>query len=76
MRTIEVEIVKLSPPATRLYAEPAKLLRMGAFDWKKYTPIEVERDGTRLVVVNGLTRVEAAKRAGITKLPAYVYTNP
>ena len=46
---------------------------MGPFDWAKYTPIEVELDGAKLVVVNGLTRVEAARRAGITKLPAYVY---
>ena len=68
-----MEIVKLSPPVTRATAEPRKLQRMGPFDWAKYTPIEVELDGAKLVVVNGLTRVEAARRAGITKLPAYVY---
>lgn len=73
MRTIEVELAKLSPPLTRSSADVSKLLRMGPFDWAKYTPIEVERDGGRLIVVNGLTRVEAARRAGIAKLPAYVY---
>jgi ParB-like chromosome segregation protein Spo0J len=46
---------------------------MGPFDWKKYTPIEVEKIGGRLVIQNGMTRVEAARRAGITMLPAYVF---
>lgn len=69
----DVELSNLSPPQTRPFADPTKLQRMGAFDWTKYTPIIVEEVGTRLVIQDGMTRVEAARRAGITHLPAYVY---
>ena len=65
--------VELSPPPTRPFADPAKVQRMGVFDWNKYTPIEVEKLGNRLIIQNGMTCVEAARRAGITKLPAYVF---
>ena len=68
-----VEISQLSPPPTRDFAEPDKLARMGPFDWRKYVPIIVEQDGSKLVIQDGLTRVEAASRAGITQLPAYVF---
>lgn len=73
MVTKEVELSKLSPPPTRDHADPAKLQRMGPFDWSKYTPIIVEQDGARLIVQDGMTRVEAARRAGLQRLPAYVF---
>jgi ParB-like chromosome segregation protein Spo0J len=71
----DVELSKLSPPQTRAYADPAKLQRMGTFDWTKHTPIIVEQVGTQLLIQDGMTRVEAARRAGIAHLPAYVYPN-
>lgn len=71
--TREVDVFKLSPSPAKPFAALAKLERMGPFDWKKYTPIIVEQDGTRLTIQEGMTRVEAATRAGITKLPAYVF---
>jgi ParB-like chromosome segregation protein Spo0J len=46
---------------------------MGPFDWSKYAPIIVEKIGDRLIIHDGMTRVEAARRAGITELPAFVF---
>ena len=68
-----VNIFKLSPPATRDFADPAKLARHGPFDWNKYTPIIVEENNGILTIQDGMTRVENARRAGITELPAYVF---
>jgi len=73
MRTADVELSRLSPPSTRPFADPVKLERMGPFDWNKYEPIWVQEEGGRLTIMNGMTRVEAARRAGITKLPAYIF---
>jgi hypothetical protein len=73
MQTTDVEIAKLVPPPTRPLPDPVKLARMGQFDWRKYRPIEVEKGGPRLIVQSGMTRVEAARRAGIPTLPAYVF---
>jgi hypothetical protein len=73
MKATEVEIAKLEPPPTRPYADPAKVARLGPFDWTKYRPIEVEKYGSRLIIQSGMTRVEIARRAGITRLPAYVF---
>ena len=69
----DVDIDKLIPPPSRPFADPGKLARHGPFDWKKYTPIIVETDGTSLWLMDGMTRVENARRAGITSLPANVY---
>jgi hypothetical protein len=73
MNKTDVEIARLSPPDTQPFADPGKLQRLGQFDWSKYTPIEVEKVGRKLVIMNGMTRVEAARRAGIAMLPAYVF---
>ncbi|MEX0677868.1 MAG: ParB/RepB/Spo0J family partition protein [Pirellulales bacterium] len=73
MEATDVDIASLSPPATRPVADPGKLQRMDAFDWKKYTPIVVEKYGGMLIIQDGMTRVEAARRAGITTLPAFVF---
>lgn len=73
MNPVEVELTKLHPPATRDVVDPAKLERMGAFEWSKYKPIIVENDRGRLIIQDGMTRVEAARRAGIVRLPAYVF---
>jgi hypothetical protein len=62
------------PPESRPFADPDKLLDHGPFDWQKYTPITVETDGRSLWVMDGMTRIENARRAGITRLPAHVFT--
>lgn len=68
-----VELSKLIPPSSRPIADPGKLARHGPFDWNKYVPIIVETDGQRLWLMDGMTRVENARRAGITQLPASIY---
>lgn len=73
MQLRDIEISKLTPPATRDFADSEKLSRDGPFDWNKYTPIIVEQDGLTMVIQDGMTRVENARRAGIDKLPAYVF---
>ena len=73
MPTQLVEISKLIPPTQRPVVDAGKLARHGPFDWNKYTPIIVETDGTLLWLMDGMTRVENARRAGITHLPAWVY---
>ncbi len=73
MQTRVVELSQLSPSPTRDFADPAKLARHGRFDWNKYTPILVELIGAQLIIQDGMTRVENARRAGITSLPAYVF---
>lgn len=73
MNTADVELSRLIPPATRPFADPMKLQGLGPSDWKKYTPIIVERDGERLIIQDGMTRVEAARQAGVKKLPAYIF---
>lgn len=69
----DVDLSKLIPPESRPFADPRKLLDHGPFNWRKYEPIWVETDGRRLWLMNGVTRVENARRAGITKLPAYIF---
>jgi hypothetical protein len=69
-----VRIDDLIPPSSRPFADPVKLQRHGPFDWQKYTPITVdELPGGRLEIMDGMTRIENARRAGITELPANVY---
>jgi hypothetical protein len=72
-RTIDIRNLSPHPSAQRTVADAEKLARMGAFDWAKYQPIIVENMGGRMVIMDGMTRVEAALRAGITHLPAFVY---
>ena len=63
----------LSPLGGRQSYDPVKLAAHGPFDWSKYTPILVEETtGGLRYVVNGLTRIENAQRAGIMDLPAIV----
>jgi hypothetical protein len=69
----DVDIDNLIPSSSRPSADPGKLARHGPFDWKKYTAIIVETDGTSLWLMDGMTRVENAHRAGIARLPAIVY---
>jgi hypothetical protein len=69
----DVAIDKLIPPSSRPFADPGKLARHGPFDWHKFTPIIVETDGTSLWLMDGMTRVENARRAGIASLSATVY---
>ena len=68
-----VDISKLIPPSSRPFADPDKLLRHGPFDWNKYTPIIVETEGKSFWLLDGMTRMENARRVGVTSLPAYVY---
>jgi hypothetical protein len=73
MQQIDISISQLVPPPTRPIADPIKLKRHGPFEWGKYAPIIVETDGTRFWIMDGMTRVENARRAGVTVLPAYVF---
>lgn len=73
MVTREIPVDRLIPPETRQHADPDKLQRHGEFDWAEYTPIIVETDGTRFWLLDGMTRVENARRSRIDKLPAQVY---
>jgi len=73
MTTRNIPISKLTPSSSRPFADPGKLVRHGPFDWDKYTPITVESDGVRFWIMDGMTRMENARRTGITELPAYVY---
>jgi hypothetical protein len=74
MKKIDVDLVALRPPASRPFVEPTKLARMGPFDMAKYQPIWVEQEGNLLTIIDGMTRVEAARLVGIVRLPAYVFT--
>ena len=70
-----VDTNKLVPDSTgRGVFDPAKLERHGPFDWNKYTPIEVQIERGQMVIKDGLTRIENARRAGITQLPANIWT--
>jgi hypothetical protein len=68
-----VDITKLQPPpGGREFADEAKVLARGPFDWEKYSPIIVGYDRGIGYIMDGMTRVEMALRAGITTLPAIV----
>jgi hypothetical protein len=72
-----VDVNKLEFPESRLFADPKKHADMGPFDWKLYEPVWVDRTASgRLVVSNGVTRVTAAKRAGVKMLPVYIFSEP
>lgn len=73
MQTSDVTLAGLIPPPSRPTVDPVKLLRHGTFDWRKYAPIIVETDGVRYWLMDGITRVENARRHGINQLPAYVF---
>jgi hypothetical protein len=73
MTKTDVDLASLKPPVTRPFADPVKLQRMGTFDWNKYAPIIVEKEGNVLTIQDGMTRVAAARKAGIRTLPAYVF---
>jgi|GEM_PF-2444783 len=71
----KIDISKLQYPSSRPFADPAKLLRHGPFDMSRYTPamVQVNRNGV-MVIQNGVTRIENAKRAGILELPVQIFT--
>jgi hypothetical protein len=69
----DIELSKLIYPESRPCADPAKLIDHGPFNWALYTPIWVETDGRRFWLMNGVTRVDNAKRSQITKLPALIF---
>ena len=71
-KVIDIRFLKHS--LARDFADPVKLEIMGAFDWSKYKPIELIQEIDGLRVQDGMTRIEAALRAGITKLPAKIFS--
>jgi hypothetical protein len=74
MKPREIDLSKLRPSLSKDFADPVKLEAHGPFDWNKYSPIIVEDIGGGLFrVQEGMTRWENALRAGIKKLPAYVF---
>jgi len=75
MKPREIDLSKLKPSIGKDYADPIKLEAHGQFDWNKFTPIILEDIGGGLFrVQDGMTRWENALRAGLSKLPAYVFT--
>jgi hypothetical protein len=71
-KTIDTRKV-LPPPGGRQFADPAKVAARAAFDWAKYQPIIVEETkGGLRYVVDGMTRIENAQKAGIMHLPAII----
>jgi len=74
MKKVKVVLASLRAPASRPFVDPAKLARMGPFDPGKYQPIWVEESANVLTIIDGMTRVEAARLAGLTELVAYVFT--
>ena len=70
-----VDIRHLRPSLARDFADPAKLERLGAFDWAKYNPIELIQETAGSRVQSGMTRIEAALRAEITHLPAKIFSS-
>lgn len=69
----DVDITRLQPPpGGREFADEMKVLTRGPFDWEKYSPILVSYDRGIGYIMDGMTRVEMALRAGITTLPAIV----
>ena len=74
MKQYEIDLSKLRPSLGKDHADPKKLEAHGPFDWNKYSPIVVEDIGGGLFrVQEGMTRWENALRAGIERLPAYVF---
>ncbi|MGL4514357.1 MAG: hypothetical protein ACRCT8_14815 [Lacipirellulaceae bacterium] len=61
------------PSQNRDHADPDKLARHGPFDPQLYRPITVEEHAGRLRIMDGMTRVENARRAGLARLAAYVF---
>jgi hypothetical protein len=76
--TTVVDTRKLLPPlGGRQFADPAKLVLHGPFEWAKYQPIVVERTtGGIMRIVDGMTRVENAQLSGIMLLPAKIIAVP
>ncbi|MCU0707075.1 MAG: ParB/RepB/Spo0J family partition protein [Pirellula sp.] len=74
MNPRDIALSNLRPSLSRESFDPRKLDAHGPFDWNKYVPIIVEDIGGGLYrVQDGMTRWENALRAGIKKLPAYVF---
>jgi RHS repeat-associated protein len=70
---IETASLRAFPGGRDTYS-PTKLIDHGPFDWSKFThPIEVQYIDGIPYIMGGMTRVENARRAGITRLPAYIY---
>lgn len=59
-------ITDITTPLSRPVADGIKLGTLGAFSWEKYKPIVIDANGT---ILNGVTRFEAARNAGVTHLP-------
>ncbi|MEM6330083.1 MAG: hypothetical protein AAF790_07535 [Planctomycetota bacterium] len=72
-RLIVLPLAILEPADGRDHADPAKIERCGPFDPELYAPIIVETSGNRFWIMDGMTRVELARRAGLASLLAKVY---
>ena len=75
LKPIWIETSKLVPAkGGRQFADPDKLKALGAFDWHKYKPLTIELDRKGIYrIQDGMTRLEAARRAGITRLLVYLF---
>jgi hypothetical protein len=65
-----------APSVQRDGADADKLLRQGFFSWDRYTaPQAYERNGI-YYYQNGMTRMENARRFGVTHVPVQVVSGP
>ena len=71
---VKVDIRNLQYPVQRPFADLAKLAKQGPFDIPKYTPppVLLKRNGV-MVLQNGVTRIENAKRAEVFELIVQIF---
>ena len=50
-------------------------MRDGTFDWEEGGPISIARNGDEMYVVDGHHRLDAAKRAGLGRVPIHDVTD-
>jgi hypothetical protein len=67
------KLANLGGAGGRDFFDPAKLERLGKWDWRKFDhPIEIELSNGIYRVSGGLTRIQAALRAGVWALPVRI----
>ncbi len=75
LRTHKVTIDTIYVPTARrktLHPETVRILAEDILENGMKVPIQVRKDGDRLVLIEGLHRLEAAKWLGETEIDAYL----
>ena len=68
-----VDISTVRFPVTRPFADPVKLARQGPFNMSLYTPAWAVEKGGVITLQNGVTRIQNARKSGITQLPIMIF---